>query len=126
MRYILLKQILFFAFLIVAPDYGICQSATLTAKIIDQKTNSRVGLASKRTDVDFHEKSHKLKKRKKHFKLRERLRQKIWTWLQGPTKSNLSTEMVFGVGCNVGKQAQFSWKHVLAAKFILEVGLKQL
>ena len=42
MRYILLKQILFFAFLIVAPDYGICQSATLTAKIIDQKTKQPI------------------------------------------------------------------------------------
>ena len=42
MRYILLKQILFFAFLIVVPDYGICQSATLTAKIIDQKTKQPI------------------------------------------------------------------------------------
>ena len=42
MRYILLKQILFFIFLIVAPDYGICQSATLTAKIIDQKTKQPI------------------------------------------------------------------------------------
>ena len=42
MRYILLKQILFFVFLIVVPDYGICQSATLTAKIIDQKTKQPI------------------------------------------------------------------------------------
>ncbi|MFZ4672324.1 MAG: carboxypeptidase-like regulatory domain-containing protein [Flavobacterium sp.] len=42
MRYIVLKQILFFAFLIVVPDYGICQSATLTAKIIDQKTKQPI------------------------------------------------------------------------------------
>ena len=42
MRYILLKQILFFVFLIVVPDYGICQTATLTAKIIDQKTKQPI------------------------------------------------------------------------------------
>jgi hypothetical protein len=42
MRYILLKQILFFVFLIVVPDYGICQSATLTTKIIDQKTKQPI------------------------------------------------------------------------------------
>jgi hypothetical protein len=42
MRYILIKQILFFVFLIVVPDYGICQSATLTAKIIDQKTKQPI------------------------------------------------------------------------------------
>lgn len=42
MRYILLIQILFFAFLIVVPDCGICQSVTLTAKIIDQKTKQPI------------------------------------------------------------------------------------
>lgn len=42
MRYILLKQILFFAFLILVPSYGICQVPTLTAKIIDQKTKQPI------------------------------------------------------------------------------------
>lgn len=42
MRYIVLKQILFSAFLIVVPYYGICQSPTLTAKIIDQKTKQPI------------------------------------------------------------------------------------
>lgn len=42
MQYIVLKQILFFVFLIVVTDYGICQSATLTAKIIDKKTKQPI------------------------------------------------------------------------------------
>lgn len=42
MRYIVLKQIVFFAFLIVVPVCGICQSVTLTSKIIDQKTKQPI------------------------------------------------------------------------------------